>query len=278
MTAGGVFWIASYPKSGNTWVRCLIASLLSQGDAPDLNQLGTICPNGATRDWVEEVLGIPTDDLIPSELVEARIAAYHLWGGQWTGPRCLKVHDGYDPRLFPPEATAGVVYIARDPRDVAPSWGHHMDRTLDAAIEVMGRVDFTAGRSTTGRHPQTPQAFGSWSSHAASWLDGGAGPLLLLQYEALLADPLGQIPRLAAFLGIPADAQAIGRAASACGFDALRSNEEAAGFVERPKHANRFFRQGRAGAWRQGLSPAQAARLVADHGVMMARLGYSSTE
>ncbi len=273
---GGIFWIASYPKSGNTWVRSLIASLVTGGDAPTLlSRIGKICPHGASRGWIEEVLDVSTEDMTPAELTRARADATFDWT-KATGPRLLKIHDHYDSRLFPAEVTAGTVFIVRDPRDVAPSWAHHMNVSLDIAIDRMGTPDFTLARSRTGPNPQAEQRLDSWSNHATSWLEQDSGPLLLLRYEALLADPVGETARLAAFLGLATDAAAIGRAVATCRFESLRETETTAGFSEKLVYMDRFFRQGRAGAWRETLTPEQAARLAADHGAVMARLGYGT--
>ncbi len=271
----GLFWIASYPKSGNTWVRCLVASLLTGAAAPDLAALGRICPSGSSRAWLEEVLDIPTEDLTPDELARIRPVASREWaatGG--TGPLCLKVHDCHDPRLFPPDVATGAVYVVRDPRDVAPSWGDHMNVSVDEAIARMGRPGFILGRSIRGFRSQTEQVMGSWSENVTSWLDQTAVPVLLLRYEDLMADPLGETTRLAAFLGLAAAPESITRAVAACRFEALQAAEASGGFSEKPDGMERFFRQGRSGAWREGLSQAQAARVVADHGAVLTRLSY----
>ncbi len=272
MSAAGIFWIASYPKSGNTWVRCLIASLLAGGGTPDLARLGT--PTAANRNWLERVLSVPVEDLTQEELTGMRAEAHRLWASIGSGPRCLKVHDGYRPDLFPPALTAGAVYIVRDPRDVAPSWGAHMTVPVDRAIADMGRADMVQASNSARYQTDAPQALGSWSQHVLSWLDGPRPPPLLLRYEDMLADPPGQAARLAAHLGLAADRTAVAGAVAACRFDRLQAAEAAEGFVERPDKMARFFRQGRAGAWRSALTAGQAARIEADHGGVMARLGY----
>lgn len=275
ITAGaeGIVWIASYPKSGNTWVRCLISSLFSDGAEPDLGELGNFCPNGADRQWLENILDIPTDDLTPQELVSARADAYRAVA-EGKSLRCIKVHDCYDPELFPPEATAGIVYIVRDPRDVAPSFAHHFEVSLDEAITRMAKADFTVGRSINRLHPQSPQVYGAWASQAETWLESKAAPFLLLHYENLLTEPVAQVSRLAEFLGLGSDQQLAARAVQACSFDILRQTEAVAGFGERLGHMDHFFRQGKSGTWREVMNPAQEARILRDHGGTMRKLGY----
>lgn len=272
MKNGGIFWIASYPKSGNTWVRCLIASLKAGGASVDLKRMGNTVVHAADRVWLERYIDVASEDLCALELRALRTQAYREFAAQGGGP--LKTHDCYDPRLMPPETTAGAVYIVRDPRDVAPSWADHLGVSVDTAIARMGERLIMSSRFDRWR-PQVPQRFASWSENVASWLDQTEVPLLLLRYEALLSEPLDETRRLAEFLGLPTDLNAVTRSVEACGFQRLRDLEEREGFSERRREQRRFFRQGRAGAWRSTLQPEQTERLVAQHGEIMQRLGYA---
>ncbi|AVS73406.1 sulfotransferase domain-containing protein [Paracidovorax cattleyae] len=274
MTRRGIFWIASYPKSGNTWVRCLIASLQSGGAPVRLGGLGDTVPNSAARAWIEACIDVGSGDMLASELNAMRAQSHREEGARRL---CiLKVHDRYDPGLFPAEVTLGTIHIVRDPRDVAPSWADHMGVDVDTAIARMADDALTLSRSIDSFRPQAPQRFGSWSGHVRSWLDDAPGPRLLLRYEALLADPLGEAARLSRFMGLSVDADCVARAVDACDFEALRGIEEREGFSERQKGQRRFFRQGRSGAWRGVLQPDQAGRIMGDHGAMMRRLGYGA--
>lgn len=279
----GLFWIASYPKSGNTWARCLIDSLCHGGAAPDLEQLHWRYPQPSAHYWLEAVTGVPASDLSAAELVELRRCAYHALVSKTPlarlaapGVRFLKVHDSYDPGGFPPALTAGAVYLVRDPRDVALSWASHSKVTVEETIAEMARRGKVARQNRTGSTPAAPVRLGSWSEHVLSWIDDFKGPLLVLRYEDLLADPHAVVGRFARFLGLPATASDVAAAVAACGFSALASIEATVGFPERAYVQQRFFRQGKAGSWRDDLTSVQAAALVAAHGAVMERLGYLS--
>ena len=277
MRSPGIFWIASYPKSGNTWVRCLLSSLLSGADGPNFKDLGKICAGGASKNWLDDALGIPVEDMTLDEINRLRPDAYRQWASETVDPPFLKIHDRYNPVLFPADITAGTVYIAREPRDIAPSFAPFMNVSLDRAISLMGKADYTFAKPSAALSLQATQVVGSWSEHVASWLDGAKGPLLLVRYEDLLADTVGETTRLADFLGITTDAAAIGQAVAANRFEVLQAAEAAGGFREKPDHLDIFFRRGQAGAWPQDLTPEQAARVVHDHGAAMTRLGYSAS-
>jgi aryl sulfotransferase len=240
---------------------------------PDLNGLSRIVPVSASRPWIEDVLDISTSDLTPEELVLARKEAHRIHSKTPDPPRHFKVHDRYDPTLFPPEATAGIVYIVRDPRDVALSYAEHRGSSLDETIEIM---------SPFGRKPsigldykaQTPQVLSSWSDHTASWLDQKSSPILLLRYEDMCRKPIEQFGRLAAFLGLNVDSATLRRAVEVTHFDVLYKLEETNGFPERPRHMERFFRRGTSGNWARDLGKSQQNRILTDHEGTMARFGY----
>jgi len=269
----GIIWIASYPKSGNTWVRVILASLLAGGRAPDFRNFGGHCPNGADLWWIENTLDIDTQDMTAPELAASRTQAYRSAARE--GRRWLKVHDCFTTDVFPLEATAGAVYIVRDPRDIASSWADHLNVDLDTAVSRLCTTDFMLGRAGIKYQDHVPQIMGSWSQNVRSWLDAPPRPLLLLRYEDLLAEPARHIGRLAQFLGLAADPDVVEAAAKACAFEALYASEREHGFRERLPHQKSFFRQGRAGAWRQTLSDRQARRLWNEHRETMLFLGYS---
>ncbi|WP_404366254.1 sulfotransferase domain-containing protein [Sphingomonas sp. MMS24-J45] len=276
----GIIWLASYLKSGNTWMRLALASLRAGGQAVDINRFGgdedTI---SASRRHFDTLLDIDSADLTASEIVECRAEVYRRVAATLRESALWKTHEacGASPLgtpLFPADATAGVVYLARDPRDVAVSLANHAGRTIDAAIAAMAEPGYTVSAATTGLPLQLPQRIGAWSENVESWLDHAPCPPIVVRYEDMRHDTAAVLQRVADGIGIPSDTDAIAAAVAATAFDTLRAQEDQAGFAERPQAAPRFFLSGTAGAWRDRLSPAQSARIERDHGTAMARLGY----
>ncbi|WP_044564542.1 sulfotransferase domain-containing protein [Azospirillum sp. B4] len=274
---GGFYWIASYPKSGNTWMRLMLASLIEGGAPPDFTKtMGFASAAGAVTD-MDLFLDVESSDLTPVEQAELRHDLAVVTAAAATGPQFRKVHDwwGLTPAgrpLFPPQVTLGSVYLVRDPRDVAVSWAHHSGLSLDDSIAFLARpgaVVATAGRWKD----QFEQRLDSWSGHVASWLAADPAPLLV-PYERLSADPAGVLAQVAAHCAITASDAAIMNAVTVTRFDRLRREEETHGFELGQRRGRVFFRRGLAGGWRDTLSAAQADRIVQDHGPMMARLGY----
>ncbi len=271
-------WLASYPKSGNTWLRVFVANLLADQDRPvGINEIGDEAI-ASHRGWLDEVLGFSTAHLTAAEVDRVRPAVY-AWSARDFGASYCKVHDAWSLTadgvpLFGSDASLGALYILRNPLDVASSLANHLGVDVDAAIEKLGNPDGAFSEVKRGLPSQVRQHLGTWSTHVLSWVDQAVVPCMALRYEDMLTTPVETFGRAAGFLGLPVDPQRIARAVAHCSFSELRSQEDAGNFVERPAVATRFFRRGGSGHWREELTPAQVDRIVADHGAVMARFGY----
>lgn len=273
---GGIYWLASYPKSGNTWFRAWLRHLRAKDDAPiDIDALDT--PIASSRRWLDAILGFDTADLDPEEIDRLRPAVYG-WSRTRGAVRYHKIHDAYlrgaDGVPLVGTATLGALYIVRNPLDVAPSYAAHSGRTIDCAIEFMGDPAHAHNAHPDRLATQVRQRYLDWSGHVRSWTEAREIPIEVVRYEDMHADPHGTLARAARFLGLDADAARIARAVIESSFDRLRERERTAGFAERPPAMTAFFRSGRAGGWRDQLADAQVARIIADHGEVMRRIGY----
>jgi aryl sulfotransferase len=274
----GIYWLASYPKSGNTWLRALLTNYSSDGDEPaDINQLH----GGGTaflRETFDNLTGIESADLTPQQIERYRPLAYEHFAADHAEPPFLKIHDAYtcnaDARpLFPERATAGVIYLVRNPLDVVISYAHHRARPVDDTIQFMSRHDaILAGSGISGT--QLPQRLLSWSGHVRSWVDAPGLNRLVVRYEDMVRQPVETFAAIVRFAGLAGDRERLERAVEFSRFERLQSQEAAHGFAEKQPTAASFFRAGRAGAWRDCLSDAQVQRVVGDHHEVMHRFGY----
>lgn len=279
----GFYWLASYPKSGNTWLRLALLSIYQGGQPVDFVDETGWFPQAAAREAFDRALEIESSDLTEDEIEVLRPHAYELLAREASEPLIRKVHDAFlmtkagEP-MFPPSLTLGAIYIVRDPRDVAVSFSHHLGRSIDQAIETMGATNAALARKRGILDGQLRQRMLTWSGHVESWLDAGVR-LLLIRYEEMLADPVGNLGKAAAFLGWRTEPDVIAKAAELTSFDRLRAEEQKHGFRERRSRTTNFFRRGVAGGWRDSLTPEQVHRIEQDHGRVMTRLGYAlSTE
>jgi hypothetical protein len=278
--AGRLVWLASYPKSGNTWVRLFLSTFLGDPHVPvDLNAIDLDGSISSNRPAFDEVVGLPSSDLTDDEVDELRPEVYRAWAGDGSGPSFVKVHDANRPlagggRLFPASATACAVHLVRNPLDVAVSLAFHQghadyDRTVEQ-LNDRGRV--IAGN----RRTQLRQTLLDWSTHACSWTGEQSFPVETFRYESLVADPVGQFTRLVAILRLDGadDRSRVELAVAGTSFDRLQTAEAETGFRERHHRQTRFFRRGRPGDWKHELSASQVASIVEAHADVMRRFGY----
>lgn len=287
-------WLASYPKSGNTWFRMLVANLSAKGDKPvDINDLPERGGIASARGPFDHLLLIDSGLLMPDEIDALRPRVYEeLARGaaddEYDKPedappvRFVKTHDAYtltpngEPLLGGLRGADGAIVIARDPRDVAPSLANHNRSSIEQAIAFMN--DPAAGFcNRPDRLPnQFRQQLPGWSGYMATWLEQTDIPVHLIRYEDMHADTLGVFRRALAFAGRRASDEEMQRAVSFANFAELKKQEDERGFREapRPGPGGQFFRRGDVGAWRDELTPEQVARIEAEHAPMMRRLGY----
>jgi aryl sulfotransferase len=277
---GGIVWLASFPKSGNTWFRIFLANLAAGENGPaDINNLDERGGIASSRHEFEAATLLDSGFLTHDDIDDLRREVYAGIHAACAEQRWIKTHDAYTaaPNGAPIFGVPGsrAVYLVRDPRDVAVSLSHHNNTTIDQAIALMNDPDgaYCAGRK--GLAVQLRQKLLGWSGHVASWLDQKDLPVTLLRYEDTRADPETNFAAALTFVSRAATKDEIARAVRHADFGELQRQESEKGFAERVSRAAPFFRSGRAGAWRETLSDEQVARIEDAHSAMMERLGYA---
>jgi hypothetical protein len=275
-----IFWLASYPKSGNTWLRILLANVRAGGEA-DIDALPQYGLSGAfSRIVFDQYCGFKSSTLPAAVYENLRPQIFRLLAAHVPIPLVLKVHDAWrrtpqgEP-LFPPNITTGAIYVVRNVLDVAPSIADHWNVECAEAVRRLCDPEFALMADPAALAPGLRQVVGGWSDHAVSWVEESGLRLLVVRYEDLIADATAVLAKVLAFLGWSASGENVARAVDAAGFARLQQRERDAGFCERPPHARSlFFRRGRSGSWREELSPDLVRRLIDVHGDAMARFGY----
>ena len=214
-------FIVSYPKSGNTWVRFLVANLLYPFQKITFANIEQIVP---------DIYQVP--DRILNSLDR---------------PRVLKSHEYFDPRYNK------VIYIIRDPRDVILSYYYY-----HLKMRVIGE-SYPLDRYSEKFLQGELDPFGSWGENVGSWLgarEGDSG-FLSIRYEDLRSDTDRGLTQIATFLGISASPTRISQVAANCSFDAMRSAERQHGAQWAPIKGGRsdipFVRSGTPGQWKTKL-------------------------
>lgn len=235
--------LVSYPRSGNTWLSFLLTTLEHLDDPTTFANLEPRCP---------DIYG-HTDRFFSS----------------LESPRLMKSHEPFTA------AYRRVLYLVRDPRDVAVSYHRFLLklRTLDERTTAAVFLDgFLEGRWGEG--------YGSWGEHVGSWLGArrNSKDFRLLRYEDLHADPVARLRDVATFLGIDASEEAARRAVELCTPERMRAHEQReADLIPQLDGSLReipFIGSATVGRGRSELAPAQVRRIEAAWGELMGELGY----
>ncbi len=282
---GGIVWLASYPKSGNTWTRNFLHNLLcessAESDGHNLNQMHIKTAWDSSLRWYEPFTNIKDFDTMTAEDCAAiRMQANEeIARTAGDGLAFVKTHNAmmldHGVPLINPKVTAGAVYILRNPLDVAVSYRHHMNTDLDETIEIMG----ASGVFNRAIELMAYERHGSWSEHVNSWTRKPNRSLFIMRYEDMLDDPEQSFTALTQFLRIETTSARILKAIELSSFEKLQQKENQQGFLEKPaNNEENFFRKGTKDQWRDELSETQILQIISDHREQMVRFDYIPDE
>ncbi len=280
----GILWIASYPKSGNTWTRALLNNLLKilqgedSGAAQRINQINEYTLWEISAQRYERHLGRRAKDVDRAEIAALRPRVQAEIAEATEGLALIKTHHALVKDRGVPtinfEVTSGAVYLVRNPLDVAISFAHHLGKDIDYAIQQMGLINRETGVSDHNVY----EVYGSWSQNVESWTRKPHRAIQVMRYEDLLEDPHRAFGALAEHLLLYPTAEQLNLAIQRSSFDEMQRQEDEEGYQEKPETAQRFFRSGRSGEWRTVLTEAQVRAIVRTHHVQMRRFGYLDEE
>lgn len=272
--SGGILWLASYPKSGNTWVRIFLENLFRNGTAPvSINELNVVSFGDAQRHLYQSLTQRPIEELSDEELDRLRPVLQKKLAAR-PETSIVKTHNriGYagDIPIISLEETMGAIYVVRNVFDVAVSFAAHYNGTMEQVVDGLCRDSM---------HTPTTQAaivqyLGPWGDHYRGWTGVPGFEPLVLRYEDLRAKPFKEFSRIVKFLKIPAGPERIKKAIRFSNFEEVSRQEKQGGFRERVRADQTFFREGKVGGWRRSLSDDQVAQLIEVHGDVLRELKY----
>jgi hypothetical protein len=274
-----IVWLASYPKSGNTWFRVFLSNLFSESDTPvSINELHTT-PIASSRSLFDDHAGVHSSDLSPDEIEELRPEVYRRVAMAAEETVFHKVHDIWrltpsGRSVFPAEVTKAVLYFIRDPRDVTVSFAFHGSKKPEEMVKEVNDPENAFCSKPKRLYNQLVQPLSDWSGHVKSWVDDSGLPVHVVRYEDMLNDTFGTFSRALEVVGIGKSEEDIRKAIGASDLKALVEMERQEGFKEKPIGMNAFFREGKAGSWREHLDELSVKILVDRHREFMERFGY----
>ncbi len=259
----GIAWVASYPKSGNTWVRFLLANYLA-GPITDTAQIEPTVPS-----YHHET------DFTP-----------HL--ARWN-PLCIKTHFPWSPHHPLAAQTQKAIVVVRYPKDILLS-NLNYHRMVLGTDDGFDDAQYARAFIAAGGDPVWLKKtnFGTLESHIASWLDNPAAPPhLVVRYESLVRNAAAELSRMLGFLGLPRDPARILQAVADSSFDRMRDievREKAAnraapvfpGVPPREGWSRLFMNQGRVGGTLAHIGPDLDRLFDERFEELMSRLGYDA--
>jgi len=265
-------------------MRILLSNIVSGKLAPsDINDLEVRSRAARHMSQLEFDLLVEPQLLRLAELETFRAALLNSEDQPSESAHFSKVHDAWTylpdgtPRLG--RGARRALYLLRDPRDVAVSYAFFSGRNATATIQWMNDPDFAIQSPGLS----VPQRLRDWSGHVRSWTEQRDVPVHVVRYEDLHANTAEVLREALEFLGVLFDGEeeaqeAIARAVDHSDFEGVQRQEMESGFREHlhgvEPGAEKFFRRGRVGDWRNHLSPQQVQRIEDAHGETMKRFGY----
>lgn len=237
-------FVVSYPRSGNTWTRFLIANLVYPDQDVSFTNIEKLIPDTSSQSN-RALKGTPR-------------------------PRIIKTHEYFDHR-YPK-----TIYIVRDPRDVALSYydfqrkymqiedGYPLERYVD---------DFVSGKLIS-------VGWGTWGENVASWIftRGKRKEFLLLRYEDMMKDTHRELARIANFLDIDPAPERLQHAIERSSADRMRALEKLESDTWIATRNRRkdipFVRVAKSGGWRTSLPESCVHQIEVAWGELMSTLGY----
>ena len=254
-----IIWIASYPKSGNTWLRSIITSLLYTTDGifdfklikkikqfPTRNQFQEFTKNFNDINEISKFWLLAQDKINLTEEIKF-FKTHNL--------NCAVNKNSFTNKSY----TLGTIYVVRDPRNLVNSIKNHYNKGNDEEAK-----NFLISKKILSRVPKDNEAdiatlLGSWSDHYNFWTKRNSN-LLLIKYEDLILDTKKELERiiyLKQFMTVKINPEKIKNILSTTSFDHLKNLENKGLFNENvydsKKNKIRFFNKGPSNDWTKVL-------------------------
>jgi hypothetical protein len=270
-----IIWLASYPKSGNTWARIFLANYLANTEQPiALNQIHRFGMGDAIARTYNMVNGAEIDLQDQSAILRLRPRVLQGIVANNADVNFVKTHNvngpAYGHELIPPQVTRSAIYIVRNPLDVTLSFARHFGRTHKETVDALANPDHV----TTPDGSNVWQYLGSWSDHVMSWASAKPYPVLVLRYEDMLSDPQTSFGSMLKHIGMPVDDARLEKAIKFASFEESSKQEDERGFNEASPKSERFFSKGKSDQWKEDLAPQLIKNTKRWHRKVMKKFGY----
>ena len=272
-----IIWIASFPKSGNTWVRAFLSSyFFSEGNDFDLNLLNKIDQFPLLKHFLD-IKENPQNLLDASKnwiIMQNKINLSNKI-------TFLKTHHtmctiGNSP-FTNKENTMGAIYLVRDPRDIAVSYSKHDDTNYNITIKSMITEKMQISLPDD-KNQKALALIGNWSENYNSWKNFDLTEKIIIKYEDLVLNPFESFFKIIKYLNklynLVIDEKKIKKCIELTKFSKLQNLEKKFGFKETISKNELFFRTGKIGQWEKKLNKNDVIKIENTFKKEMVELGY----
>ena len=284
-----IIWIASYPKSGNTWIRSLLSSYLFSKDGKFSFKLLKNIEQFSSKDFLSDKLksshyqATISKNWIPSQKIINRDKKIHI----------LKTHNALcsinGNNFTDSFNTTAVIYIVRDPRNLITALSHHYELSLDEAFSFLTnkrKIIFPVNIENNEKNIKESGDFnflGDWSTHYQSWKNINFCPIKIIKYEDCLNDAqkvfVSTLNFLSKFLKFEFDKKKINSTLTSTSFENLSHKENNEGFHESATSSKtmkkiKFFNLGKKNNWKSLLDKKIVKKIESRFKNEMSELGY----
>jgi len=280
-----ISWIASYPKSGNTYIRLLLSAYFYTADGiiSDFKPIDNIFKI-SRYEFLKNVANIPNiDDFInePKLISQYWDEAQKAISSKIKNNLFIKTHDCMgiisNNKFTSEKYTKSFIYIVRDPRSVAVSYSHHTGYNIDKTIKYLTNKNYIINYSKEEK--TVPELVSSWNIHYNSWksfLKKGNG--IMIKYEDLVNNPADEFRKILIFLNnvmqFDINEKKIIKSVESTQLNNLKKLEKKMGFSEKSKNNQNFFRKGIFDEWKEVLTSKQIKYIENNFRSEMIELNY----
>ena len=276
-----IIWLASYPKSGNTFLRSLLASYYySENGDFEFEQLKKIEQFPVNENF--EKIGININDKfeVAKNYIKAqeeinKTQKLSFWK---THSSFCKLYNKYN--FSDLKNSLGVIYIVRDPRNVLSSFARHNSKSINETVELL-----TNDLATGNEKNEVEVYLGSWNFNYNSWkVFKNSNRYLLIRYEDLVNDTENVYIKILRFINdlsklkSPININKIRKVVKSTTFSRMKKLEEEQGFEESKVNdlgkTVKFFNLGPENNWKNLLSSQIIKKIENKFNKEMLELGY----
>lgn len=272
MNGPSVYWLASYPRSGNTWVRTLLHGYW-HGQPDTSAQIARTVPDLHAHSFGTAGLELAATDRI-----------------------VIKTHLTWSDKHPAKASTAGAIYLIRNPRDVLLSclnfhrvMGSKMGFGEGTKPQDFAKLEPAYCRTwiRLGGDPTWQQAgFGTWEENYRTWKESCPEPVAVVRYDELRKDPGAQLRRIIEAVGETPDEDRVARALKVGSFDNMRALENRekgrsqkwnpffGGTGSTLRAGIRFMDKGRVGGSLDAIEPGLDAAFDKRFGPILTEMGF----